>query len=58
MNMTPLLYILFSLMSFACIMFGWGGEGYLHYASLILGGMFFGHVLTEALNYVGGTEHE
>jgi hypothetical protein len=52
MSMTPLLYILFSLMSFTCIMFGWGGEGYLHYASLILGGMFFGHALTEALNYV------
>jgi len=39
-------------------MFGWGGEGYLHYIALILGGTFFGHILTEALNYVEGTEHD
>lgn len=48
--MTPMLYILGSFMSCAFILLGWGGEGYLHHASLIIGGLYFGHLLTEALN--------
>lgn len=51
--MTPLLYILGTALSVAFIMFGWGGEGYLHYLSLIVGGLYIGHILTEALNYKG-----
>jgi hypothetical protein len=41
-------------MSFVCIMLGWGGEGYIDEVLLIWGGVIFGHVLTEALNYVEG----
>ena len=50
--MTPMLYILGSFLSCAFILFGWDGEGILHKASLIIGGVYFGHILTEALNYV------
>ena len=49
--MTPMLYILGSFLSCAFILFGWDGEGILHKASLIIGGVYFGHILTEALNY-------
>jgi hypothetical protein len=50
--MTPLLYILGTALAIAFILFGWDGEGILHKASLIIGGVYFGHILTEALNYV------
>jgi hypothetical protein len=51
--MTPMLYILGTALSIAFIMFGWtDGGGYLHHLSLIVGGVYFGHILTEALNYV------
>ncbi len=50
--MTPMLYILGTILSCAFLYFGWGGEGYLHHVSLIVGGVYFGHLLTEALNYV------
>jgi hypothetical protein len=50
--MTPMLYILGSFLSCAFIYFGWDGEGILHKLSLIVGGMYLGHILTEALNYV------
>ena len=56
--MTPLLYILGTALSVAFIMFGWGGEGYLHKASLIVGGLYIGHILTEALNYVEGRDEQ
>lgn len=49
--MTPMLYILGSILVSAFILFGWNGEGILHKASLIVGGIYFGHILTEALNY-------
>jgi len=53
MTMTPMLYILGTALSIAFIMFGWtDGGGYLHHLSLIVGGVYFGHILTEALNYV------
>lgn len=51
--MTPLLYILGTALSVAFIMFGWEGEGIIHKASLIVGGLYIGHILTEALNYKG-----
>lgn len=48
--MTPLLYILGTSLSVAFILFGWNGDGILHQLCLILGGLYFGHILTEALN--------
>jgi hypothetical protein len=50
--MTPMLYILGTALAIAFTLFGWNGEGILHKASLIIGGLYFGHILTEALNYV------
>jgi hypothetical protein len=50
--MTPMLYIIGSFISCAFIYFGWDGEGYIHKTCLIVGGIYFGHILTEALNYV------
>ena len=49
--MTPLLYIIGTALAIAFTLFGWNGEGILHKASLIIGGVYFGHILTEALNY-------
>jgi hypothetical protein len=49
--MTPLLYILGTTLSIAFILFGWNTEGYLSQLCLIVGGIYIGHILTEALNY-------
>jgi hypothetical protein len=49
--MTPMLYILSSFTACAFIWFGWNGEGILHQLALIFGGLNFGHIITEALNY-------
>ena len=49
--MTPLLYILGTALAIAFTLFGWSGEGILHKLALILGGLYFGHIITEALNY-------
>jgi hypothetical protein len=51
--MTPMLYILGTALAIAFTLFGWSGEGILHKASLIIGGLYFGHIITEALNYKG-----
>ena len=44
---------LFFFTVFACvfIVFGFTGEGYAHKLSLIVGDLYIGSVLTEALNY-------
>ena len=52
-DMTPILYILGTAMGIGFITFGWGGEGYLSQICLIVGGIYLGHILTEALNYTG-----
>ena len=49
--MTPMLYILGTALSVAFILFGWDGHSILHQACLIVGGIYLGHILTEALNY-------
>lgn len=50
---TPILYVLGSILCCAFILFGWVDDGgYIHKASLILGGVYLGYLLTEALNYV------
>ena len=50
--MTPMLYILGTSLSIAFVMFGWSGDFIIHKICLIVGGVYFGHILTEALNYV------
>ena len=52
--MTPILYILGSFISCAFILFGWGGDSVIHQSCLIIGGIYIGYILTEALNYVEG----
>lgn len=45
-------FMLMTAVAVAFIVFGWTGEwGYIHRLSLIAGGLYFGHLLTEALNY-------
>jgi hypothetical protein len=39
-----------TLVSIAMITLGFIGESLIHNISLIIGGTYFGHVLTEALN--------
>jgi hypothetical protein len=46
--MYPIYYILGTILSCAFIGFGWGGEGYLHYLSLILGGVYLGRLIGVA----------
>ena len=53
-QMTPILYIAGSIMACGFIFVGWGGEGYLSNACLIMGGAYFGNLITEALT--GETE--
>ena len=50
--MNPIFYILGTVMSVAFIVFGWEGEGIIHKVWLIVGGLCFGHIITEALNYL------
>jgi hypothetical protein len=51
--MTPILYILGTAVAVTFTLLGWGGEGIAHKLSLIMGGLYFGFILTEALNYTG-----
>lgn len=32
------------------IFVGWGGEGYLFQTCMFVGGLYFGHLITEAFN--------
>lgn len=49
--MNPIYYILGTIMSCGFIFVGWGSEGYLSNLCLILGGLYFGHIVTDALNH-------
>jgi len=44
-------FMLMTIVATAFIVFGFDGEGYIHKIALILGGLYFGHLITEALNY-------
>lgn len=46
-------FILMTAVAVAFLVFGWTGGGYIHKLSLIAGGLYFGHLITEALNYDG-----
>jgi hypothetical protein len=48
--MNPIYYILGTALSIALTLFGWNTEGFISNIALILGGTYFGHILTEALN--------
>ena len=48
--MTPILYIAGSVMACGFIVVGWGGVGYLSDLCLIMGGLYFGNLVTEAFN--------
>ena len=39
-----------AVMAAACLYFGWGGDGMLHKAALIWGGMSLGYIITTYLN--------
>lgn len=39
-----------AVMAAVCLIFGWGGDGLLHKAALIWGGMCFGYIITTYLN--------
>ena len=47
----PIHLIAFTIIACVFIVFGFYGDGYIHKLSLILGGVYLGHILTEALNY-------
>jgi len=47
----PIHLIFFTIIGVLFIVFGFTGEGYLHKASILFGGLYLGNVLTEALNY-------
>jgi hypothetical protein len=49
--MTPMLYIIGTAIAITFTLLGWSGEGILHKLALIIGGLYFGHIITEALNY-------
>ena len=44
-------FMLMTAVAVAFLVFGFTGNGYLHQLALIAGGLYFGHLLTEALNY-------
>jgi len=47
----PVHLVAFAIIGVLFIVFGFSGEGYLHKASILFGGLYIGNVLTEALNY-------
>ena len=49
--MNPIYYIGSAVLACGFIFVGWNGEGYLSNICLIIGGFYFGFILTEALNY-------
>lgn len=42
--------IVVAVMAANCLYFGWGGDGLLHKAALIWGGMSLGYIITTYLN--------
>jgi len=48
--MNAMYFIAGSIMACGFVVVGWGDEGYLAHICLILGGLYFGHLITEALN--------
>ena len=44
-------FMLMTMIACAFIVFGFTGDGYLHKASILFGGVYLGNVITEALNY-------
>lgn len=49
--MTPILYIIATAIAIFFILLGWSSEGIIFKLSLIIGGLYLGFLITEALNY-------
>lgn len=43
--------IAFTVFGVLFIVYGFSGDGYLHKACLLFGGLYIGNVITDALNY-------
>lgn len=43
--------IAFTVFGVLFTMYGFSGDGYLHKACLLFGGLYIGNVVTDALNY-------
>jgi hypothetical protein len=56
--MSPIFYILGTIVAIFFILLGWDGEGIIHKVWLILGGLYFGFTLAMALNYVERRDEE
>jgi len=50
--MNPFFYVIGTIVAIFFILLGWDGEGIIHKVWLIAGGLYFGHILTEAINYI------
>ena len=50
-TINPMYYIVGAVLSCGFIFVGWGGEGYLSNICLMLGGFYFGFLITDALNH-------
>jgi hypothetical protein len=50
-HVRPIHFIFFTIIGVLFIVFGFTGDGYLHKASILFGGLYIGNVMTEALNY-------
>jgi len=44
-------FVLMTIVATAFIVFGFYADGHIARCALIAGGLYFGHLLTEALNY-------
>ena len=44
-------FMAMTIIASSFIVFGFTGDGYLHKLALIAGGLYFGNLVTEALNY-------
>ena len=54
--MTPILMVSQALIASLVIFIAWGLDAPIGNFALVFGGFLLGHVLTEALNYVGGDD--
>ena len=48
--MQPIYYIGTTVFATAFVLLGWNYDGYLFKTSLLIGGVYFGFLITEALN--------
>ena len=49
--MIPIYYVISTVVACGFIFVGWNEEGHLSQVCLLVGGFFFGALITDALNY-------